>query len=32
MIWRACQVVDKKLLRLRELEIISKEYAEREVA
>jgi hypothetical protein len=32
MIWRACQVVDKRLLRLSELEIVCKEYEKREVA
>ena len=32
MIWRACQAVDKKLLRLSEVEIICREYARRKVA
>jgi hypothetical protein len=32
MVWRACQVVDKKLLRMKVMEIYCKEYAKRKVA
>ncbi len=32
MVWRACQVVDKKLLRLRELEVTCSQYSKKKVA